>query len=161
VTRHGVWLGNWIYWTLITRNYNYNAVTNSPTLLLTPAHTKPSQFATPSLVVAWQWIPSVVFLCFCARVLTGWPLACNLFITPTVDFRAMAVYSLAIYWLTDWLMLNCCWSSPAQWFLVPNPTGLVIVFYYLTDLDFFRPLLSSRLTDGLLNCCWFSPVHWF
>jgi hypothetical protein len=21
VTRHGVWIGNWIYWTLITRNY--------------------------------------------------------------------------------------------------------------------------------------------
>jgi hypothetical protein len=22
VTRHGVWIGNWIYWTLITRNYS-------------------------------------------------------------------------------------------------------------------------------------------
>jgi hypothetical protein len=29
---------------------------------------------------------------------------------------------------TDWLF-NCCWASPAQWFLVPNPTGLMTIFY--------------------------------
>jgi hypothetical protein len=23
VTRHGVWIGNWIYWTLTNRNHNY------------------------------------------------------------------------------------------------------------------------------------------
>jgi hypothetical protein len=33
----------------------------------------------------------------------------------------------------DW-PLNVCWSSPAQWSLVPSPTGLKTLFYCLTAL---------------------------
>jgi hypothetical protein len=29
-------------------------------------------------------------------------------------------------------LLNCCWSSPAQWFLIPSPTGPVNIFYSLS-----------------------------
>jgi hypothetical protein len=51
VTRHGVWIGNWIYWTRINRNYkNYSALANSRSRLPTTAHTKPSM---SSLAVAW------------------------------------------------------------------------------------------------------------
>jgi hypothetical protein len=38
---------------------SYNALTNSCSLLLTAAHAKSSQFAVPSPVVAWQWIPTI------------------------------------------------------------------------------------------------------
>jgi hypothetical protein len=45
-------------------------------------------------------------------------------------------------WTNDWFLtaclLNCCWSSPAQWFLVPNPTGSMTIFYSLTALGAFR-----------------------
>jgi hypothetical protein len=44
VTTHGVWSGKWIYWTLVTCNYsNYNALTNSHTILLTTGYAKSSQ----------------------------------------------------------------------------------------------------------------------
>jgi hypothetical protein len=38
----------------------------------------------------------------------------------------------------DWL-LNCCLPSRKQRFLVPNPTGLMAVFYCLMALEAFRP----------------------
>jgi hypothetical protein len=28
-------------------------------------------------------------------------------------------------------LANCCWASPAQWFLVPSPARLVTIFYCL------------------------------
>jgi hypothetical protein len=48
VTRHGVWIGNWIYKTQIITTTNYSALTNSRTQLLTTAHTKSSQFVFTS-----------------------------------------------------------------------------------------------------------------
>jgi hypothetical protein len=58
--------------------------------------------------------------------------------------------------LTDWL-LNCCWPSPAQWFFVPSPAGLMTIFYSLTALGAFR--LLWWLLVGWVNCCWASPVQ--
>jgi hypothetical protein len=29
-------------------------------------------------------------------------------------------------------LVNCCWSSPAQSFLVPSPARLLTIFYFLT-----------------------------
>jgi hypothetical protein len=41
------------------------------------------------------------------------------------------VLALFVYILkSDWL-LNCCWPSPAQEYLVPSPTGLINIFYCL------------------------------
>jgi hypothetical protein len=48
VTIHGVWIGNWIYWTLIDRNFKYSALANPRNRLLTIAHTKSSRFVFTS-----------------------------------------------------------------------------------------------------------------
>jgi hypothetical protein len=45
--------------------------------------------------------------------------------------------------LTEWL-LNFSWPSPAQRFLVPNPTGPITLFYCLTVLEDFRSPHSSH-----------------
>jgi hypothetical protein len=54
-----------------------------------------------------------------------------------------------------WFRVNCCSSSPAQSFLVPNPVGLIVIFYSLTTH------CGSRLRACLLHCCWPSPAQWF
>jgi hypothetical protein len=46
---------------------------------------------------------------------------------------------------TDWL-LNCCWSSLAQWLLVPGPAGFMTIFYCLTDLGAFKRHISLITT---------------
>jgi hypothetical protein len=49
VTRHGVWISKWIYWTLETATtINYSALANSHTLWITIARTKSTQFAFTS-----------------------------------------------------------------------------------------------------------------
>jgi hypothetical protein len=63
---------------------------------------------------------------------------------------------------TEWLP-NCCWPSPAQWYLVPSPTGLVTM---LTALGAFTRYPDSNssyywMIEWLLRCCWSSPVQWF
>jgi hypothetical protein len=58
----------------------------------------------------------------------------------------------------DWL-LNSCWSSPAQWFLVPSPMGLTTIFYTLTALGAFR---LSPLNVWIVKCllkCWMWMQH--
>jgi hypothetical protein len=52
--------------------------------------------------------------------------------------------------MTDWL-LNFCWPSPAQWLLVPSPTGLATIFYCLTNLGAFRQLTFPR------SVAWIAP----
>jgi hypothetical protein len=57
-------------------------------------------------------------------------------------------------------LLNCCWPSPAQWFLVPSPMGLTTIFYSQTALGAFRPLRLSLIKAWLKVkvkvCCWTS-----
>jgi hypothetical protein len=43
-----------------------------------------------------------------------------------------------------YLLLNSCWPSPAQWFLVRNPTGFMAIFYSLTALGDFRTLWEEN-----------------
>jgi hypothetical protein len=64
--------------------------------------------------------------------------------------------------LSDWLR-NCCWSSPAHWFLVSSPIRLMTIFHSLTAPGTFRLYLScpDGLSDLLLNCCWPSSAQWF
>jgi hypothetical protein len=52
-------------------------------------------------------------------------------------------------WLTDWLP-NCCWTSPAQLFLVPSLTGLMTIFYCLTALGVGQLYLTDWLTAKFL-----------
>jgi hypothetical protein len=49
--------------------------------------------------------------------------------------------------LANWI-LNCCWQSPAQRFLVPSPTGLMTLFYCLTAVP---PPQLTTLCSGLSN----------
>jgi hypothetical protein len=63
---------------------------------------------------------------------------------------------------TDFL-LNCCWSLPAQLFLVVSPTGITTIFYSLTALRSFSFSSGEELityfprydTDRIVNdaCC--------
>jgi hypothetical protein len=50
MTIDGVWICNWIYWTLTDCNYNYSAVANSHTLQFTTACAKSSRSAVSSPV---------------------------------------------------------------------------------------------------------------
>jgi hypothetical protein len=48
-----------------------------------------------------------------------------------------SVWEVAIVWLTvrfGSVWVTCCWSSPAQTFLVPGPVGLMTIFFCLTTL---------------------------
>jgi hypothetical protein len=56
-------------------------------------------------------------------------------------------------------LLNCCWTLPAQWFLVPNPTRVMTIFYCLTALGAFRPLSNSLNWSGRVNYCWPSSAQ--
>jgi hypothetical protein len=42
--------------------------------------------------------------------------------------------------------VNCCWSSPAQWCLIPSPMGLITMYYCLTALE----RSDSKLGDQVL-----------
>jgi hypothetical protein len=50
---------------------------------------------------------------------------------------------------SDWL-LNCCWPSPAQLFLVPSSAGLTSIFHCLTALGAFRLLTWLSLWHAAL-----------
>jgi hypothetical protein len=58
-------------------------------------------------------------------------------------------------------VLNFCWPSPAQLFLVPSPTGPTATIYPLTALRAFQTLSLLPLTERLLNFCWPSPAQLF
>jgi hypothetical protein len=99
-------------WIITTSNCNTRI------LLITTAHTKS---CVCSLAIA---------LCL---LLTS-PLAGDCLTTNvTVDSQLMT----ATAWI-NWLP-GCCSPSPGQWFLVPSPTRLVAMFYYLVALGAFRP----------------------
>jgi hypothetical protein len=50
--------------------------------------------------------------------------------------RGRPFYVGATFVASDWL-LNCCWPSSAQWFLVPSPIRLMAIFC-LTALETFQ-----------------------
>jgi hypothetical protein len=56
--------------------------------------------------------------------------------------------------LTDWL-LNCCWPSPAQWFLIPNPRdpGPYLTPWRLCEPSENYPtrILTTPLSNQLLK----------
>jgi hypothetical protein len=56
--------------------------------------------------------------------------------------------------------VDCCWSSPAQWFLVASPTGLMTIFYCLTALGAFRPPLQRYIywNSGYIDKATDSPL---
>jgi hypothetical protein len=61
------------------------------------------------------------------------------------------------FWNGGWLLfdslINCWWPSPAQFFLVPSPTGIVS--------DDPRSLQTLwLLTNWLLNFCWSSTAQY-
>jgi hypothetical protein len=78
-------------------------------------------------------------------------------LTSGAGSSTMGVVSLSVYrslGLTDWL-LNCCWSSPAQWLLVPSPQNSRS---YLTLWRLWEPsehcptlILTTRLRNQLLR----------
>jgi hypothetical protein len=53
--------------------------------------------------------------------------------------------------------INCCWSSPAQLFLVPSPRGLTSIFSCPTDLFSHHVLVGLQLNRGIQN---FGVQHW-
>jgi hypothetical protein len=63
----------------------------------------------------------------------------------------------------NWLTAKLLWFSPAQWFVVPFPTGLITIFYCLTALEAFKtpPRATCRLalgrTDRLLSLIRHAP----
>jgi hypothetical protein len=79
MTRYGVWIGNWIYCTLITSNSsNYNATVNLHILQFTTAHANSSQFIfTSGCLVTYTnnalfcsccyWLATVSQLTHCSK----------------------------------------------------------------------------------------------
>jgi hypothetical protein len=54
--------------------------------------------------------------------------------------------------MSDWLQ-NCCWSSPAQWFLVPSPKVLVTI---MTALGVFTRHPDSNSSNYWIADCYFA-----
>jgi hypothetical protein len=89
------------------------------------------------------WSSPALILGFSSRR-DPWPRICSLL--DIYAFRSGASSSTrwgvghrktATFVALDWL-LNCCWPSSAQWFLVPSPTGFMTIFYCLTGLGTFQ-----------------------
>lgn len=69
------------------------------------------------------------------------------------DYMLQYLY-VSRLWICDWF-LNCCWPSPTQWFLILSPTGLMIIFSYLTALGAFRTTGSwpvARYGEVTMTC---------
>jgi hypothetical protein len=65
--------------------------------------------------------------------------------SPTADFNQWPTFqSSAVY---------SCWSSPAQWFFVPSPTGFITIYYSLTAIGAFGPL-SNFLSFHYVFIIW-------
>jgi hypothetical protein len=62
----------------------------------------------------------------------------------TVGFHRTARYYMSTF---DWV-LNVCWASPAEWFLVPR--GFMTLFYYLMTLGNFIVYVLYAWTRHLL-----------
>jgi hypothetical protein len=56
------------------------------------------------------------------------------------------------------VVYNCCWSSPAESFLGPNPVGLATIFYYLrfeTSLFVAAGIeITMSYSSSVLLCCY-------
>jgi hypothetical protein len=64
-------------------------------------------------------------------------------------FQSMSKYILCTIYL---LLLNCCWPSPAQWFLVLSLAGPMTIFYCLMAYDHTIYLLSFTAIY-IVTCC--------
>jgi hypothetical protein len=105
VTRQGVWIGNWTYWTLVTLNY----ITDLHTVHITTSNIKGSM---PSLIFAWQLLSDVE-----SRVLLY---SCPVWMAARSQLRNSPLLFMASLAITDWLSwlstaltrsigrLNCC-----------------------------------------------------
>jgi hypothetical protein len=52
------------------------------------------------------------------------------------------------YWQPDWL-LYCCWSSPAEWFLIQIPKGLMTILCCLAALGAFKTLPLAKILKNV------------
>jgi hypothetical protein len=151
VTIDGVWTGNWIYWTL-TDSWLTVFMPVSPihTLCTSLEHTLKSSQPAVSSRLPTADVP----LSLGSRTIQVTQLSAS----QGNSSQRLYCSSPLTDWLTDWLthslthslagwLPNCCRPSPAQWFLVQSPTGLMNIFYSLRALGAFRPGTSDSLTD--------------
>jgi hypothetical protein len=153
LTIDGVWIGNWIYWTLTDCDYITitSAITNSHTLQFTTARTKSSQSAVSSPVVAWWRIEQYPLLPFPpyyrlatalqlthskskskSKLLYDWRFTANQF--------ALAPSPLRITTRIFFLQLNPCGRNP---YVTPSLTrGWVCLLW----IHFASPLSSVHIS---------------
>jgi hypothetical protein len=89
-----------------------------------------------SLGVASQWLLAFMFNSFCPRCLvtiSRLTMHCLVSLLPRAICHALMPHELhsliTIRRLIAFsVLVNCCWPSPAQWFLVPSPVGLMTIF---------------------------------
>jgi hypothetical protein len=65
-----------------------------------------------------------------------------------------------ILWVSCGLV-NFCWSSPTQSFMVPSPVGLVTMLYSLTILGVIHLSSLYVVQSSPANCCWPSSERSF
>jgi hypothetical protein len=53
--------------------------------------------------------------------------------------QRVSVKSISVYFTNLLGLVNFCWPSPAQWFLLPIPAGLLTTCYCLTALRDVQP----------------------
>jgi hypothetical protein len=108
---HGVWFGDWIYWTLTDwTSSNYSAIANSHTLQFATARTEPSQSAVSSLAIDGCQ-QCLLLRCSCSYRLATVPLLTHRYncLTP----RLMAISHQTATLLTAASSLNSSTSCPS------------------------------------------------
>jgi hypothetical protein len=95
LTRHRIWIDNWIYWMLITtKDYT---LTSLHTWHLILAHTKFSQLLLVGSSQKW------IFLCFRAHILTGLQLSQNSQLSTATDWLQVKV-EVTLWTSVNWLV---------------------------------------------------------
>jgi hypothetical protein len=81
----------------------------------------------------------------------------------TILFLSHNSESHAADYIKDWsaCRLNCCWSSPAQSFLVSGPVGLMIILFLSHNSESHAADHIKEWSACRLNYCWASPAQSF
>jgi hypothetical protein len=97
-----------LFFSLYLPSSLYLHLSSFPYYLHIPSSTSLFSFFVPSLYITFSFLPSSLVLSLC---------------TLRSSSSFLLYFFAFISVMTDWL-LHCCWSSPAQRYLVPSPAGL-------------------------------------
>jgi hypothetical protein len=145
MTIDGVWIADWIHWTslqLLTTFHvslsQWGQCPQSHCLVTASNGGRSSAFGLTSL----QGGDHLTTMSYSDHWLQ--------LLTPELEWVPTSNIQLQLSERTKWWLLNCCWSSPEQWFVFPSPARSMTIFYSLTALGAFRHTFPSLNHKWLL-----------